>query len=149
MLHLRGLAHFLNKSIYNKQDLKEILLETRICRECTQQDILVNFPLAGEIKGKKYYRHLCGCCYSKQKHKERRNRMKKFKEFKKTLRCSRCGYADYRALQFHHINEEKDGNISEMAQQNSWDVIMNEVNKCEVLCANCHQIEHYSERGIV
>lgn len=144
MLHL-----FLNKSIYNKWDLKEIFLKTRTCRKCEQEDLVINFPLAGKIKGKRYYRHLCVTCYSKQKHNERKERTKKFQEFKKTLSCNRCGYDDYRALQFHHTNKEKDGNISEMAQRNCWDVIMNEISKCEVLCANCHQIEHYVLRGIV
>lgn len=124
-------------------------MKVRTCKECKQESFLDKFPLARIIKGKKYYRHLCAICYSKQKHKTRRERVKRFKEFKQTLSCGRCGYADYRALQFHHINQKKDGNISEMAQRNSWDVIMNEVNKCEVLCANCHQIEHYILRGIV
>jgi hypothetical protein len=70
-------------------------------------------------------------------------RMEKFREYKKTLKCNRCGYDDYRALQFHHTDDNKEGTPSIIARSKSWENVMEELNKCEVLCANCHQIEHY------
>jgi len=119
-------------------------METRVCRECNLKTDLTSFPLAGIVKGVKYYRHLCVSCYSKQKTNKSKDRMEKFRDYKKSLKCNRCGYDDYRALQFHHIEDNKDGTIAVMARNHSWKSLEEEIKKCEVLCANCHQIEHYN-----
>ena len=115
----------------------------RKCRECGSVHLLTNYPKASMVKGVQYYRHLCTTCYSKQKINNSQDRMEKFREYKKTLKCNRCGYDDYRALQFHHTDDNKEGTPSVIARHKSWDNVMEELNKCEVLCANCHQIEHY------
>ena len=117
----------------------------RTCRECGCTHPLNTFPKAGTIKGVEYYRHLCSKCYSKQKLNKAKDRMETFREYKKTLKCNRCGYDDYRALQFHHTDDNKEGTPSVIARFKSWENVMKELNKCEVLCANCHQIHHYKE----
>ncbi len=70
-------------------------------------------------------------------------------DYKKTLACERCGFADYRALEFHHDDRhEKDFNVADMIRSDlSIEAIEREIKKCVVLCSNCHQIEHYEERG--
>ena len=61
--------------------------------------------------------------------------------------CARCGFADYRALEFHHHQGEKDFNVADMIRSGlSTNKIKLEIEKCVVLCSNCHQIEHYKER---
>jgi len=52
-------------------------------------------------------------------------------------------------LQFHHQNsEDKVFNISRAANTGiSLDRIKKEINKCIVLCANCHLIRHYNMRN--
>jgi hypothetical protein len=59
-------------------------------------------------------------------------------------RCVRCGYdrcAD--ALEFHHRDSsEKDFGISHRGYTRSWDKIREEIEKCELLCANCHREVH-------
>ena len=62
----------------------------------------------------------------------------------RTLRCQLCGFADYRALQFHHQDsQEKHANVADMIRSGlSRQSILREVAKCIVLCANCHAIEH-------
>jgi hypothetical protein len=115
----------------------------RKCRSCGSVALVEEFPKAGKTKGVQYYRHLCTTCYSKQKINKSNERMTKFREYKKTLKCNRCGYDDYRALQFHHTDDNKEGTPAVIARYLAWDNVMEELNKCEVLCANCHQIEHY------
>ncbi|ASU00923.1 HNH endonuclease [Bacillus phage Anthony] len=58
--------------------------------------------------------------------------------------CQRCGYnKSYRALQFHHLDpEEKDFQIGGKVML--WDKIKKELDKCILLCANCHLEEHES-----
>jgi hypothetical protein len=58
-------------------------------------------------------------------------------------RCVRCGYnRNIKALQFHHTDPKlKDFHIGG-SYNRSWDVIQTELNKCIMLCANCHTEIH-------
>lgn len=61
-------------------------------------------------------------------------------------KCSRCGYDNHPApLEFHHIDPSKKSFNIGMVANKSWKVIVKELKKCILLCANCHRIEH-SER---
>jgi hypothetical protein len=63
--------------------------------------------------------------------------------------CTRCGISDYRVLDFHHLDKNgKEGGISATVAKN-WGVerILQEIAKCELLCANCHRILHWEERN--
>ena len=57
--------------------------------------------------------------------------------------CSVCGYnKSHRALTFHHVNpESKIFNISSNLLRN-WDELMSEINKCILICENCHREHH-------
>jgi len=58
-------------------------------------------------------------------------------------KCIRCGYGEHpAALQFHHTDPStKDTNWTKLRLR-SWDKIKRELDKCVLLCANCHSIEH-------
>lgn len=57
-------------------------------------------------------------------------------------KCIKCGYdKNIGALQFHHIGDDKLFQIGEVSNR-SWEFIVKELEKCVLLCANCHQIEH-------
>ena len=58
--------------------------------------------------------------------------------------CQRCGYSKcMEALDFHHSTRgEKDFGISYKGHTKSIDILKKEVDKCELLCANCHREEH-------
>lgn len=57
--------------------------------------------------------------------------------------CQRCGYhKSARALEFHHVNpHEKNFTISQIITRR-WETIRDEVDKCILLCANCHREVH-------
>ena len=77
-------------------------------------------------------------------YERRRRNYRKFLEYKFTLKCERCGFDNHVALDFHHIDPAlKDRNISSAVLQ-GWSLkrVMKEIDKCIVLCANCHRIEH-------
>ena len=67
---------------------------------------------------------------------------------KSQLYCVDCGERHPATLQFHHLNsEDKVFNISDAARRGtSLDRINKEIQKCIVLCANCHLIRHYNMR---
>lgn len=61
--------------------------------------------------------------------------------------CVICGYSKcYEALEFHHIDPtKKDIKVSSFrANPVSWTNICNELQKCVLLCANCHREVHYN-----
>ena len=47
------------------------------------------------------------------------------------------------ALSFDHVQGVKLGNISEMIKR-AWTVIAAEIQKCDVVCLNCHAIRTWS-----
>lgn len=59
-------------------------------------------------------------------------------------KCVRCGYNKcVAALQFHHKDiTKKEFGISAKGIIRSWERIKVELDKCELLCANCHAEEH-------
>jgi hypothetical protein len=62
-------------------------------------------------------------------------------------KCMRCGYAEFQSgLDFHHI----DGRLKEYAPQTiiksaDYDRVYAELDKCALLCRNCHSSFHAGE----
>ncbi len=64
---------------------------------------------------------------------------------KQTEGCNWCGYSGHpAALDFDH-REDKTGTLSRM-QHHAFPTMLEEVMKCDVLCANCHRIKTMKER---
>lgn len=90
-------------------------------------------------------RRFCGPrCKSKYFVDKRRKELKRKAVAYKGGACERCGYASCEAaLSFHHLEpEHKDFAISADGSTRSWDRIRNEIDKCALLCANCHAEIH-------
>lgn len=70
------------------------------------------------------------------------------KEIKANSGCKICKENNPNCLQFHHRNaHEKEFNISNMyAAVMPVSKIQKEINKCDILCANCHAKIHAKER---
>jgi len=61
--------------------------------------------------------------------------------------CTDCGYRGHHAaLEFDHITPSiKFYNIANMTRW-SWKNILKEIEKCEVVCSNCHRIREWDKR---
>lgn len=60
--------------------------------------------------------------------------------------CSICGYkAHAAALDFNHIIGDKNFSISQDPKV-ALHKLLGEINKCEILCANCHRVHTYEHR---
>lgn len=69
--------------------------------------------------------------------------VERFQEWKSHLCCTLCPESDSCCLDFHHLDpEQKDFGISEAVPSMSWEALMEEVNKCIVVCKNCHTKVH-------
>lgn len=76
---------------------------------------------------------------------ERRGRIRDFvRGLKEGKSCQHCGFSNPLALDFHHRDaSHKDLALAKVIEQ-GWgeERILAEVAKCDLLCANCHRIEH-------
>lgn len=81
--------------------------------------------------------------------KRRAERRAWFAEILSKLSCTRCDENHPAVLDFHHRDpSEKEGQIGEMlGNLKSKESILKEIDKCDVLCANCHRKHHYNERN--
>ena len=59
-------------------------------------------------------------------------------------RCELCGYDKCpEALEFHHPDDsEKEFGVSSRGYTRSWEKVREEIDKCILLCANCHREIH-------
>jgi hypothetical protein len=59
--------------------------------------------------------------------------------------CKVCGEKDPRCLDFHHrIPVTKTFQIATDTHK-TWGIVLSEVEKCDVLCSNCHRKTHMAE----
>jgi hypothetical protein len=77
-------------------------------------------------------------------HNHRKNRKKELVEYKGGC-CEKCGYnKSLNALQFHHINpNDKDFTIG--GKNYTFERMKKEVDKCILVCSNCHAEIHDTE----
>ena len=87
--------------------------------------------------------------YSKKKEQAKRSRKraiwrnKKYVENYKLKNPCKCGEVEPCCLSFHHGNGEKMANLSDMVNRGySIKRIQEEIDKCTLLCLNCHTKLH-------
>lgn len=73
--------------------------------------------------------------------KQKRKNIYDFIQSHKVEGCICCGEKDVACLDFHHIKDKYE-QLSHMLSH-SKDTISNEIDKCVVLCANCHRKLHF------
>ena len=108
----------------------------KICPNCKTEKTIDQF-----YKGKKNFTN-CKVCHN-QHTKNRQKRLKQEAVNYMGGKCQNCGYDKYiGALEFHHINpEDKEFSIGQNKLY-AFDKIKNELDKCILLCSNCHKEFH-------
>jgi hypothetical protein len=85
-----------------------------------------------------------------EKASKRRIELKEWLEdYKSDKKCIKCGMDHPATLDFHHRDEsEKEFSIATGIGQlgKGKQSLLDEINKCDILCSNCHRILHYEER---
>jgi hypothetical protein len=136
--------------------------ETKICCTCKKELPVSEFTFKYKSKGIRARE--CKACHKiynrKWFVKNREERIEKIKartqliveqvkKYKLNLFCKVCGENHISTLDFHHTDpNEKEYGIAVMARTGfSFKRIIEEINKCEVLCANCHRKLHYNIRN--
>ena len=83
-----------------------------------------------------------------QKAKEGTKRsLEAYKKMKSTLRCEKCGENHPATLDFHHLDpSKKDIEVPKLFKSSK--KLKAELEKCIVLCSNCHRKLHYEEKMV-
>ena len=111
------------------------------------------FSLKTRVSGKR--RERCAVClagiqkkyyqdhkpnYKIQRKESRRKLRIKIFDFLSCHPCVDCGEKDPVVLDFDHVRGNKEENISRLIREiRPWELILSEIEKCEIRCANCHR----------
>ena len=86
---------------------------------------------------------------SEKQHIKRRKKEIKlwYQEYKEQLKCSKCSEDHPRCLDFHHRDKTKKEKLIPVMVAEGYSIkrILIEIQKCDVLCSNCHRKLHYLE----
>ncbi len=136
-------------------------METKLCKTCNTEK-----PLTGDFwhKAKRRpdgWEYSCKECvkertrnnYHSNKEKwnettkrNHRKRREKLQELKASLSCTKCNEQRHWLLDFHHVDPtQKDFQLSQ-GERYGWEKVQSEIEKCVVLCSNCHRDFHYLEK---
>jgi hypothetical protein len=86
---------------------------------------------------------------NKKSSKRSQDRRKWINEIKQQHECIKCGENHIACLEFHHLNpSKKKFEIARAINQSNVEKIeiLKEIEKCIVLCSNCHRKFHHEER---
>lgn len=110
------------------------------CPRCNTEKELTEFYDRRNGRGNSPY---CKPCHKDQTIERQRLFKRKSIEYKGN-KCAYCGYSKYQgALQFHHLDpDKKDFTISKIKLTTWDDRAIKELDKCVLLCANCHMEVH-------
>lgn len=132
----------------------------RVCTFCRGNLELVHENFAWRNKARGLFQSQCRSCQKSwrkdhyQKNRQayidkasvwRDEQKKTFYDWLKTQVCVDCGQDDFRLLQCDHLLD-KSFNVGEKIGVLKFETLMLEVNKCDIVCSNCHIIRT-SERG--
>lgn len=67
-------------------------------------------------------------------------------EFFRSHPCVDCGESDPVVLEFDHLRDKRFG-IGQALPYRNWQSILDEIAKCDVVCANCHRRRTAKRRG--
>lgn len=133
-------------------------MRTKICGECRKRKSVEEFSVKLKATGVRSSK--CKQCSQEYSRKHYKNNSAMYKakavaytkqatvrardwvfEYLAKASCLDCGNADFRVLEFDHVRDSKTMTIAKMmVMGRSIKAIQEEVNKCEVVCSNCHRI---------
>lgn len=135
-----------------------IFMETKVCTQCGEEKTINSFAWKNKKKNRRHSE--CKECHKKydtkhynrkkeyylekaRKHKEKVRKW--FVNFKRDKKCIECGESHPACFVFHHRDSSKKEISIGNAIRMGWGIerLKKEIEKCDILCANCHRKEHW------
>lgn len=129
----------------------------KLCRKCVIEKDKKDFSISSRNKdGLQSYCKVCAVetrmnSYHNNYERERKYRYdksrenaEKLKEYKESQPCTDCGifFPSY-VMDFDHTSDNKESNVGNLIKS-SWERILKEIKKCELVCSNCHRERTHS-----
>lgn len=128
---------------------------TRRCGRCHQSKAVEDFAWRRKARGQRdNYCRPCRLAYKQEHYAAHRTRyianasrrkraliderMAYLIEFFRERPCADCGETDPLVLEFDHLGHKK-FNIAKGLPNYTWQSVLDEIAKCDVVCANCHR----------
>ena len=117
-------------------------MNTKICTKCGKELPLTDFHWRNKAKGIK--RSECKYCHNDYMNQKNAQNREIVHNLKQNSCCAKCGEKRWYVLDYHHINpEDKIKTIAKLMVHSSTDTTLKEIDKCILLCRNCHAEFHY------
>ena len=131
--------------VFNKEDLPK----SKRCNICKEEHLLEEFHINKQNKDGR--QNICKKCRNLQKRGAKQEKKLIYYSILDAYSdrvCTKCGYtADVWApFDWHHVDAST--KLDELSQM-TWgteEKIIAELNKCILLCSNCHRLHHYLEK---
>lgn len=158
--NLSSRKYCLTCSPYNKHNTKKLIKSKegkgiisikesytmKICPKCKDNKLLKDYYLRRNDKDTSVY---CKVCTNEQSINRQKYNKQKAVDYLGG-KCSHCNYSKYLgALEFHHKDPSKKDFTIARFKCRSFDSIKSELDKCILLCANCHREEHFRLTSLV
>lgn len=132
------------------------------CEECKQARREYIQERRENLQGEKLEKHLRLSKAASQRWREkhpdrdkeshrlmRKKRQAFLREIKEASPCSECGkYYPFYVMEFDHITGEKVSKISTWGVNRGQQVVLDEIDKCELVCSNCHMNRTFDRAGV-
>lgn len=141
------------------------MTETKICSKCGQEKSVEEFRWRDKAKGRRHAQ--CKECMRAQEKIRYQNDIERQEKvlsraknqyskntdlvtiIKQNKVCVKCGESRFYVLDFHHRDRnEKINDITSLIKGGSQETLLAEIDKCDLLCANCHREFHFLERTL-
>jgi len=118
-------------------------METKICTKCGENLPLDQFNYRDKVKGAR--RSECKKCHTDYMKKAYSKKKEAIQELKSQISCQKCGETRGYCLDYHHVDPNTKVNTVARLTSNAYsmETIYKEIEKCIVLCANCHREYHH------
>lgn len=131
-------------------------MNTKQCIKCGNTKDIEHFSFRNKAKGT--HISTCKSCWNEYgrnyynnnksrridiNKKWRQSTRKKFTDIKTDFSCVICGEPENICLDFHHLDSsQKEFSIANAVNRMSTTRLLKEIQKCVVLCSNCHRKVH-------
>lgn len=135
--NLKTIIKYENGDVYNIGENKKICSKCKIIKNLSE--------FYKKYKGKERLHNCCKNCSNDRVISKMISNKLKMISYKGNC-CKNCGLklenSHYCVFDFHHRDKlVKDKELKSMRSY-SWENIIKELDKCDLLCSNCHRLEH-------